>query len=341
LLDALADALYQKADLIEVWVAIGMNPADEFWDLPARQVWAALTRDAAARPGCLEKLILEVRQRRPALAKELDSVLAADVATDSWYVCADPFMSRLVGPGNLFAILNRYGLRREMLYLAKQEFPVLAIRGRPGSGRSYSRRVLQHVSEHSDITFQLVIVDAATDLRNRADANALLRKLAAKLGLQTTFDDVDVLTEATSMAQEMVGVFVGRFRHLPRANRWIFLDSLDRPHVQSDLHAAVGHLASEIEAGQLGPTRLIVTGHPGDFAPAVQDLLRQENISEISDPEVRAFFREVADDIGRRLEESELDSLVADVRARAGAGGLRALGTSASNVAHEYFGSGP
>jgi hypothetical protein len=139
----------------------------------------------------------------------------------------------------------------------------------------------------------------------------------------------------------MAGDFVDRFRQLPVKNRWIFLDSLDRPHVQGDLHAAVGYLAGEIEKGQLGPTRLIVTGHHGDFPPEVLDLLREENIVDIADPEVRAFFREVAQDIGRAVEESELDNLVASVRVRAASGSLHALGKSVSEVAHEYFGGGP
>lgn len=335
--DALAKALYQKADLVDVWAAIGMDPANVYWELSARQLWPGLTRDAAAVQR-LEKLILTVRDRRPALASEFDLVLEAELPTASWYTCADPFMSRLIGPGNRLAVIDRYGLRAGIIDIARQDFPILAISGPTGSGRSYSRRLLQHVAEHSDILLELVTVDAANELRNSADAASLLRALAQKLGLPTSFD-VDVLTEANRKAREMVTELVGKFRNLERLNRWIFLDSLDRPHVQPDLHAAVGHLASEIEAGQLGPTRLIVTGHPGDFAPEVLDVLRQETISDISDAEIRAFFREVASDIGLALEDLELNELVEEVTLRVGGGGgLRALGISASEVAHVRFG---
>jgi Effector-associated domain 1 len=333
--DTLAKALYLKADLIEVWVDIGMDPATVYWEIAARQLWPALTRDAAAADR-LERLILQVRKRRPALAREFDSVLKAELVTDSWYVCANPFMSRLVGPGRRLAVLDRYGLRAGIIDVAQQDFPVLAIRGRSGSGRSYSRRVLQHVAQHPDTGFDLITVDAV-ELRNPAGATELLGTLAARLGIPATFD-IDIHTEANRKAREMVTALVGRFRQLPRMNRWIFLDSLDRPHVQPDLHTAVGHMASEIEAGQLGPTRLVVTGHPGDFAPEVMDVLIQETIAEISESEVRAFFREVADDIGRALEEEELDYLVSEVTARAGTGDLRALGRSASDVAHMHFG---
>jgi hypothetical protein len=333
--DTLAQALYLRQDLTEVWLAIGMDPARVYWDQAARTLWPALTRDAADN-GLLEELILQVRKRRPVLSEKFDSILNAEICTGSWYVCANPFMSRLVGPGHRLAVLDRSGLRSGIIDVAQQHFPVLAIRGPSGSGRSYSRRILQHVAQQPDIGFDLIVVDAAA-LSKPAGARELLERLAGRLGIVATFD-VDIHTEANRKAREMVEEFVDRFRQIPRMNRWIFLDSLDRPHVQEDLHTAVGHLASEIEAGQLDSTRLVVTGHPGDFAQEVMDVLVEETIAEISELEVRAFFREVANDIGKALEGADLDSLVSEVMIRAGTGGLRALGKSASEVAHQHFG---
>ena len=154
------------------------------------------------------------------------------------------------------------------------------------------------------------------------------------LGLASVFD-VDPFTEITP-AGSRDGDLVRR--PVPPATpacRWYFLDSLDRQHVQPDLHAAVGELAREIEAGQLGSTRLIVTGYPVDFfPPAVLDVLEEETISEIAAPEVRAFFQNVARDVGRQVSHAQLDDLVSQVTVNAV--GLATMGKSAM-VARAFF----
>jgi hypothetical protein len=335
--DTLRKAMYQSAGIEQVCRDIGMDPSRQSWTDPASALWPAVTRDAADA-GLLEILVWEMRARRPALADDFSTVLTAKLPDESWYRCPDPFKSKLVGPGNKMAVLDRDGLRTGLIAITREKFPVLEIRGVTGSGRSYSRRVLQHIADHAGKEWELVIVDAELDLPDPAHAPDLIRTLAGSLGLPPTWG-FDVWTEDTSKAREIVTIFAGAvWRDLPRIRRWIFLDSLDRERVKPDLHAAVGHLASKIEKGQLGETRLIVTGHPGDFPPEVLDVLHQENIEQITEKQVRTFFREVAQDIGRTLEEEELDMLVATVWAQADGSGLRALGRAVSEVAHSHFG---
>jgi hypothetical protein len=335
--ETLRTAMYHSADIEQVCRDIGMDPSRQSWEDPANVLWPAVTRDAAD-VGRLQILVWKMRERRPVLAGDFDAVLKAELPHESWYLCPDPFKSKLLGPGNRMAVLDRDGLRTGLIAITRQDFPVLAIRGAAGSGRSYSRRVLQHVATHAGNGWELVTVDAELDLPDPAHARDLFRTLADSLGLPVTFG-ADEWTEDTAKAREIVTIFVGAFRrHLPRARRWIFLDSLDRQRVQPDLHAAVGHLASKIEKGQLNETRLIVTGHPCDFAPEVLEVLRQEDIAQITEQQVRTFFREVAQDIGRTLDAEELGRLVADVRVQAGEGGLRALGRAVSDVAHSHFG---
>ena len=335
--DTLRKAIYHSKEIEQVCREIQLDPSCQSWEDPASVLWPAVTRDAADT-GRLPILVWKVRERRPALAAEFDAILNAELPGESWYRCADPFKSKLVGPGNRMAVLDRDGLRTGLIAITRQNYPILAIRGATGSGRSYSKRVLQHVAAHAGKGWELVVVDAEEHLPNPAHARDLFKTLAAKLGFPVSFG-VDEWTEDTSKARETVTIFVGAFRHhLPKARRWIFLDSLDRERVKSDLHAAVGHLASEVEDGQLYETRLIVAGHPGDFAPDVLEVLRQEEIGKIAEQQVRTFFREVAQDIGRTLEADELGRLVADVRAQTGEGGLRELGRAASEVAHRHFG---
>jgi hypothetical protein len=336
--EVLAQALWKVEDLQAVWVEIDMDPATVAWGGSARMLWPTLTREAASA-NCLQRLIECVRDRCPALADEFGSVLAKELSQGSWYACHDPFRSHLVGPGHRLAVLDRQLLRLGIVSLAQDGFPVLSISGNVGSGRSYSRRVLQHAIQHAGVADELIVVDAEQDLRPPAGAAELLVKLAMKLGFDPDLK-ADLLTEDNRIARELVTAFVSLFRRLPPARRWIFLDSLDRSHVQPDLHAAIGHLAGEIDAGQLGATCLIVTGHPGDFPPAVMEVLQEETISEIAEPEIRGFFRDLAQDIDRPLSDDQLNDLVSQVSRAAAAGGLPAIGRTAGQVAHAFFGAG-
>jgi Effector-associated domain 1 len=336
----LAKAFYKTDDLVAIWIFIGMDPAKIDWRGSAYELWPALTKEADL-DNSLRALIECVRDKRPALAPEFDLVLKAELPAESWYACANPFQAHLVGPGHRLAVLDRYRLRSTIVNLAMHDYHVLAVNGKNGSGRSYSRRVLQHVAHHHKVATDLIVVDAVVDLPNPAHALDLVWTLAAKLGFRVALDLVDPFTEDNRKAREAIALFVGGFRQLPPANRWFFLDSLDRAHVEGDLHAAVGLLAHQIETGQLGSTRLIVTGYPAEFSEDVNLFLQQENISQIGVPEIRTFFRDVATDIGQQLTESEIDRLAAEVAARAGEGGLAAIGKSASAVAHEHFGGAP
>jgi hypothetical protein len=333
----LRKAIDRSDDIEQICREIGLDPGPMCWGEPAGALWPAVTHDAA-EIGRLDVLVWKVRERRPALSSEFDAILDAELPSGSWYYCADPFRSKLVGPGGRLAVLDRDGLRVGLTAIARQGYPVLAINGPPGSGRSYSKRILQHVAMHAPERWRPVIVDAEEHLPNPAYAGDLLRTLADILDLPFAVD-VDEMTENTAKARGAVTAFVGVLsRRLPKARLLIFLDSLDRQRVQPDLLAAVGHLAWDIANGALEDTRLIVTGHPGDFKPDVLDVLHREEITPIAEPQVRAFFRGIAQDMDRPLDPADLVKLVADVDTEARGGGLRELGQAASHVAHRYFG---
>lgn len=330
----LREAIDRPEDIEQICSDIGLERL--CWGEPTGALWPAVTHDAA-EIGRLDLLIRKVRERHPALRSEFDAILRAELPSESWYYCADPFRSKLVGPGSSLAVLDRDALRAGLIDIATQGYPVLSIHGPAGSGRSYSKRVLQHVAMHADHRWQLVIVDAEEHLPNPAYAGDLLQALAGMLHLPFTVD-VDELTENTAKARGAVTSFVGMLSRRPKDRRLIFLDSLDRQRVQPDLLAAVGHLAWDIANGVLENTRLIVTGHPGDFKPDVLDVLRRDEITPIAEPQLRAFFRGIAQDVKWPLDPGDLVRLVADVDAEARGGGLRELGQAASNVAHRYFG---
>src|SRR6201999_3642683 len=88
----------------------------------------------------------------------------------------------------------------------------------------------------------------------------------------------DLLTDHTRTARELATAFVGWYHNVGGVARWIFIDGLDRDDVHPGVHEFIGFLAGEVVDNQLANTRLIVTGHPGNFAPNVADLMLEERL---------------------------------------------------------------
>lgn len=126
----LQEAFWNARDLEQIWIGVGMPPAQIDWQQPAAALWPALTRDAweAQR---LEQLIREVRDRRPAVAVKLDRVLAAENIGVGWYAPQYRHQALLLGPGCRRAMLDRVALRHHLLKMLHEQYPVLAITGGP------------------------------------------------------------------------------------------------------------------------------------------------------------------------------------------------------------------
>ncbi|MBP2330361.1 hypothetical protein JOF56_010746 [Kibdelosporangium banguiense] len=327
----LQGAIWENAVLVDVWRAVGMAPAEVAWNQPASMIWRTLTRDAFDA-GKLEKLIFEVRERIPAVAGKLDRVLAARRVDATWYTPLHRHTAMLVGPGCRRALIDRERLRRSMIRMIKEDFPVLAITGGPGTGKSYSRHLIRHLVHNGEF----VAVDVENDWYDDVNAAGLLATLATRLGIPRADGPVEHVEQSRAV-RELVHSFVGRFRSLPQRQRWIFIDGLDRPWVRPCVHIAVAQLAKEVEAGQLHDTRLIVTGHPGDFSPDVLEVLLVEPLSGITEGHLREFFTDIATAVGCALEPSELDAMVTGVLAQSDLSDLRAVGAAAGKAAHARF----
>lgn len=334
--DTLGDAFHDAPDLKDLCQTMGLRPQDYSWTQSAALLWPSITRDCHDA-GCLEALIAEVKVRRPAVAPALDKVLGAHVHTANWYSVAERHLSLLLGPGCARALLDRGELRAHLVDMALRQYPVLAITGEPGTGKSYSRHLIQHMAGDPALDCDFKIIDLEDDVYDHVDMTAFMTMLCRRLDLPHRFD-VDTNTEQTRTARELVDVFVGRFAALPSRLRWLFVDGLDRPHVPTGVHLVVAQLAREVEAGQLGDTRLIVTGHPGDFAPSVLEVLRHERLSGLTEAHVRGFFDGLARHVGRAITDEQLTGLVGQVLADAAdLADLRLVGSAASRAAHAHF----
>ncbi|MFE5564840.1 hypothetical protein ACFQ68_07610 [Amycolatopsis japonica] len=332
---ALNNALYESDKLLDVYRGIGLEPCDINWNQPTAHLWPTITRDAA-KVRRLERLITLVKHRCPAVAPDLDTVLAARGTHTTWYREQERHRSLLLGPGCSRALLDRTDLRAHLVDLARKQFPVLTITGEPGSGKTYSRHLIQHMAGDPALACEFKIISVEEDFYDHVDATAFMATLAARLGLPTDFP-VDQHTEQARTVRELVNVFVGRFSALPERLRWIFIDGLDRPQVRSGVHMVVAQLAKEVEAGQLRDTRLIVTGHPGDFAPAVLEVLLHEKLTGVTTSHLRGFFRGLADHVGSTLSDDDVDCLVDQVLAQADLDDLPVLGKAACLAAHSQF----
>ncbi|HEU5469084.1 MAG TPA: hypothetical protein VFV67_00410 [Actinophytocola sp.] len=331
----LRDMAWQNEMIVEIWHAIGMSPAEVVWSQSAATLWPTLTRDAFDA-GRLEDLVRAVRARVPAAASALDRVLTAPAASAPWYTPLERHMSMLVGPGCRRALIDRAGLRRAVLRMLQEDYPILAITGGPGSGKSYSRHLIQHIVTNPTLTCDFVAIDIENDWYDDVRAADLVRALASRLGLASIDFSADHVEQSRAV-RELVHQLVGRFRTLPARLRWIFIDGLDRPWVRPCVHIAVAQLAKEVESGQLRDTRLVVTGHPGDFCPEVLDVLLVEQLTGLTEHHLREFFHEIADAVGHSLTPEELTGMVNDVLGETDLSDLRALGSAASRAAHARF----
>lgn len=331
----LTHAFWQVVEIQGLWQAANLDPSQVAWEgRSAALLWPGLLTDAQ-QAGCLEQLIKAACSRFEEVGRQLEPVLTLPCSTGQWYSSPEPFSARLVGWGSREAVLDRYALRHHLRLIAEGQYPIVAILGDSGSGRSHSRALIRHVAGARRVP--LITVDAA-DLPESACAIHLISRLARELGLSTAFT-VDENTSPDRTARELVSEFLGRYsRELGTGERWIWIDSLDHPNVGLDLNAAVGHLALKL-VQDLVNLRLIVSGHPGDFAPEVTRNLLEESVKGIDAQDVVHFFEGIAQDLEIELSQSQILELTSEALADAGSLSPLALGRASSRVAHRHFGA--
>ena len=339
LFTALVRAMREPVDMEQVWEETGLAPGLVNVHGAPRLAWIEMAKTAAERQGMLEALLAGVVRRVPGAAAEINAVLAVQLKGLTWYVSPDRYSARLVGPGARMAMLDRAGLRLALSDIVQQGFPMVAITGCLGSGKSHSKYLIQHVATDPSVGCKVVVLDVDSEWAERRTgkieapefANRLMRKLG---GPPLT---ADLHTDHVEAARGLAAVFVGEYEHLPRTSRWIFIDGLDRDDVDTSVHEFVGFLAGQVVDYQLEETRLIVTGHPGDFPPKVLDVVLEERLDPLDDSHLELFFAGIAADVQVLLSPEETAELVRRVRAEADFTDLRQLGKVASTVAHAHF----
>ena len=333
----LSNAVYHESDMLDLWVSAGME-AGVFPNVPtARTGWNAMLRDAENAER-LETLLRKAVAFRPALEPYVDPAFA-QVITVHWYICTNPYKRRMFGPGSKQALIDRKALSDNLEAIVLHNYPVCSIRGKSGTGKSYSRHLIQSLAEETDIQSLPIGVDIADTFKDGlVDAKKFASWLADRLGMNPTFD-VDENTHETSIADALATKFLARFADLPVRKRWIFIDGLDRPGVTDGVHVFVARLALAAARGELQGARLFITGHRGDFHTDVMNALCEEDIESIDRRHLVSFFNDIATHIGEALGDDEAGKLANQVLTRAPLTDLGQLGLAASKVAREHFGA--
>lgn len=346
LITALANAVSEADDIRPITDGIGIHAADLPW-AKARDTWREVVKEAT-RLRQMRALVEHMRDTFSMIEADMTAILAVSRAGDVgvWYQCSDPKRARLLGSDARKAMLDRYDLSDDLEELTSTAGrPILLINGEPGRGKTHSRYLLRHMLDNTADDWEWVVLDIAElwpaeDYRS-VDAREFIGELSAKLGLSRAYDDVPSHTEAKRIARELVTSLVGRFTQLPSANRMLFIDGLDRSNIGSDVAVALAHLARNIETGELERLRLVLTGHRGEFSPAVVDLLIENRIEQVGPTYVDQFFKDIGDHVGRPCTFDQTRELSARAFAKAGVDDLAVLGREVSKIAHDHFSSAP
>jgi hypothetical protein len=336
----LEENLWRVNELQDLWETAGLSPAEIAWQGSAKTIWAAMLKTAPAPK--LRLLVELVAEQAPAAANALREILAVEVA-GAWYVAPDAFSAYVLGLGLRSALIDRAALRECLRQMEQDNYLVLAISGDSGSGKSHSRHLIRHVAQCTPARPAVVTLSVEDEWSSpetviELNAAEFARVLALKLGVDTSFiAAVDVKTEATRIAKDLAIGLAERYRNAAPPPRWVFIDGLDRPGVLDDVRVFVAHLALAAAEDELGAARLIVTGHSGAFAQAVDAVLVSEKIDEIAPWHVERFFQDIAGQLNRRLGDDEAAQLATTALRQTGVSDLRELERIVVRMARERF----
>ena len=315
-----AQFFYEAAEAKLISSDAGIPPEEIHWNQSARRLWVQVA-EVAIRAGKFDSLHAAIKSSvdEDAFCGELDrlrqSVLAQGLsggyASRLWYTSPDPCLARLVGPMARRAVFNRVDLRRLCAELIVG-LPVAFIAGERYSGRSHSWWLIQHVAH--TVGFVPLHLDIARE--NPAieyNAARLIADIADQLGIADFDATIRDTAQRSTSPRILTNRLIGRLPSDHR-RRWLFIDGLDRPNVESDAVELAERLAEAAANARLLPLQLIIAGYAGSLL----DDSALERIQPIGRPEVESFFRDVADHLGANVTEDGMQRLLSELYAGLG-----------------------
>jgi hypothetical protein len=319
----LSRRIYGESNVSAALEAAGLAPAD--YELGrARRAWLAAVPDAA-RERKLDALVGYVAAEDRAFGRELEWELRSLLTPANgaaWYRCGDPFRCGFVGSGASRALIDRGELRRGLFELAHDQYRVLVVTGPPGSGKTHSWLLLDHLREAGKLTgHKCVRVTTHSWGNAEVTGEMVIESLAYRLGLDIRLTPSGELDDVR--ARKLLDQLVGQYP-ADGVIRWIVLDGLDRPRVRDSARDVARLLVMMVSERDLPNTRLVITGFD-QLGPVGGASVTVETIPAISEVLLRSFLVDAAGHLGHDdVDPEDLDDLVASVL---GDGGLpRSLG---------------
>jgi hypothetical protein len=212
-------------------------------------------------------------------------------------------------------VIDREQFRAGLRSLAAEDYRVLVVSGPPGSGKTHSWRLIDHLRQAGMLDGHKC-VRVSTHIWGNAEVTGemIAQAAADRLGLDIRLTGSGELADAR--ARKILDMLVGRYP-ADGVIRWIVLDGLDRPRVLDSARDVGRQLITMVDDGELPNTRLVITGFDGSLT-AVSASVLTDQIPAIDRERMRSFLADVAARLGRTVGAAELDALAAEVLGAAG-----------------------
>jgi hypothetical protein len=252
-----------------------------------------------------------------------------------WYGQHDPNDTLFIGK---LPFLNRNVLRSHLNEIANGDASVVAVSGPPLSGKSYTWNLLRKLCDARGL------IGVNIDLGEYrqpviCDPEDLMKDIARHLDIGSGVEvekEVEKEAEPARQAIALTGWLAGKLGS--RTERWlVMLDGLDRASLSQGARDLVDKLIEKTAKQALRGFNLVVVGYDREIADPRLLLLR-EPLNPIGESEIGEFFRGLANQLRRPIDEEGVGVAVAKVLA--GLEDPRVLHQRIFEVSSAVFGRG-
>jgi hypothetical protein len=308
--DILITAYPTSTEMLELADLAGMNPGSIRWS-PISRVAGHNILTEANRQGRLDQLIIAmwIHLSASAVGSRLRALLGegwgeshglrepADVAV------ADPLDT--VWLPNGAPLMNRAALRqgvRELLRPGGSR--ILIVNGPPGSGKSYSAAFIRGVGLATG-QFKVALVQHTPGSEPDYGPAELARDLRARLGIEQRppSAQMDSWGNYRMLVDELVGAAAAS-----RESWWWILDGFSSYGGRQDIMDFIILLADVVTANS--DVRLVLLGYDRPLAGRLEKLAYREEISPISEPDIREFLTVLSRTARRATAEESIEQSI-------------------------------
>jgi len=217
----------------------------------------------------------------------------------------DPYLRHLIGQQQPF--IDRSALRVHLRdLLSESPSRVLVITGDRPCGKSYTWFFIRQPELLAGITPVLV------DLSEWADPSRpieVMSSVALQLGLKEP--TVDEHAQAAAQARRLRDWLVGQLQQHDRGGRWLLVfDSLDHAGQRDETLQLIEFLAGAAIRQRLAGLRVILLGYTNRLPIDPLESVLTEEIRDIGEPELRDFFRLLAQHAKLPISDDAIDVAV-------------------------------